>query len=117
MDTDFEQFQFTSDQISNLFKVGEKSNGPHQKVREKKKKMKATRTSRMKNKKDERVDFTVIFSTQGETKEENIHQIVKIKKARERVNKLIKVDNSEGRPEHMKRNIELIPDQDKKIQQ
>lgn len=79
--------------------------------------MKATRTSRMKNKKDEKVDFTVIFSAQEETKEENIHQIVKIKKARERVNKLIKVDNSEGRPEHMKRNIEPIPDQDKKIQQ
>lgn len=71
----------------------------------------------MKNKKDEKVDFTVIFSAQEETKEENIHQIVKIKKARERVNKLIKVDNSEGRPEHMKRNIEPIPDQDKKIQQ
>ena len=79
--------------------------------------MKATRTSRKKNKKDEKVDFTVICSAQGETKEENIHQIVKIKKARERVNKLIKVDTSEGRPEHMKRNIEPIPDQDKKIQQ
>ena len=109
MDTDFEQFQFTSDQISNLFNVGEESDGPHQKVREKRKKMKATRTSRMKSKKDEKVDFTAIFSAQGET-EENIHQIVKIKKARERVNKLIKVDNSEGRPDNMKRNTELIPD-------
>ena len=79
--------------------------------------MKATRTSRMKSKKDEKVDFTAIFSAQGETIQENIHQIVKIKKARERVNKIIKVDNSEGRPDNMKRNTEPIPDQDKKTQQ
>ena len=41
---------------------------------EKKKKMKATRASEITSKKNEKADFTVAFSGQGETMEENIHQ-------------------------------------------
>ena len=36
--------------------------------------MKATRASEITSKKNEKVDFTVAFSGQGETMEENIHQ-------------------------------------------
>lgn len=68
-----------------------------------------------KQKENEKVDFTVAFSRQGETMEENINQMEKIKRALERVKKLIEVDNSEGIPERMERNIKPIQGQEELI--
>ena len=68
-----------------------------------------------KQKENEKVDFTVAFSRQGETMEENINQMEKIKRALERVKKHIEVDNSEGIPERMERNIKPIQGQEELI--